>query len=470
VQAFLSFFKKVSPGWLFTAAIFILLLLPSLLMKGMFMDGVIYGAVARNLSLGAGDFWHLKFSDTLLQPFHEHPPLAFYLESLVFRFVGDYYFSERLYTFLIALATAVVLVKVYRLMGGPAHLSWFAVLLWITTERVFWSINQNMLEVTMSFFSLSTVYLLYEAEQRRGAKKLLQVLIAACLLLAAFLSKGFPGLFPLGFYFFRYLSRSGQSFRYFLFNTLIFSGLFLLCGLLLISLATGAKESLLHWLQQQVAGSVQGLDRTGLRWPFISGFFQQLLPMFSVLLALLVILKIKRRRYLPLTDAQQVMLYLGFSAFLPLLISPKLSFYYFVPAIPYFALFTAHYLEESLKKHTLIWPTKKWMNVAALLCLVTNLIFSISQTGKAERNTSLLADVHALCSVLPPTSTLSVSESLAEDWTLFAYLQRAGRLNISRESGANFYLQRRNEAAPIEKKEILLVLSEFRLFSVSNNQ
>lgn len=132
------------------------------------MDGMIYGAVARNLSLGLGNFWHLKFSDTLLQPFHEHPPLAFYLESLVFRLVGDFYFVERLYAFIIALSTALLLAKLFIRSGGSAPMAWLPVLLWISTERVFWSINQNMLEVTMSFFSLLSVYLLHSAEEKQA--------------------------------------------------------------------------------------------------------------------------------------------------------------------------------------------------------------------------------------------------------------------------------------------------------------
>ena len=155
--------KQISAAWLFTGAVFLSLILPPLLMQGMFMDGMIYGAVARNLSLGHGTFWHLEFSETLLQPFHEHPPLAFYLESLFFRLSGDQYFTERLYTLFIALATVLVLVRLFRLTGGNNAGSWLGVLLWISTERVFWSINQNMLEVTMGFFSLLTLLLLQTA-------------------------------------------------------------------------------------------------------------------------------------------------------------------------------------------------------------------------------------------------------------------------------------------------------------------
>lgn len=439
-------------------------------MQGMFMDGMIYGAVARNLSLGLGNFWHLKFSDTLLQPFHEHPPLAFYLESLVFRLVGDFYFVERLYAFIIALSTALLLAKLFIRSGGSAPMAWLPVLLWISTERVFWSINQNMLEVTMSFFSLLSVYLLHSAEEKAGRRKFLRMFLAALMLLAAFLSKGFPGLFPLGFYFCQALSLPEKKISSFLKPTLLVLFYFCLAAALLLIFQPEAKESLLKWFLQQVAGSVQGQDRTGLRWPFISGFFQQLLPMLALIFLQIIVLKLRKKEIPKLLPALKLLLLTGLSAFVPLLVSPKLSFYYFVPAIPYFALAAALYLQQGLQSMLSLPVEKKWMRPIALLVFLGSLIYSITQAGNYERNATLQEDVQKICRHVKANDTVSVAPSLSEDWTLFAYLQRIGRVNVIKENNARFYLIPRSEAIPAGKKEISADLSEFRLFSVSNNQ
>ena len=48
--------------YLFTAGIFLIIYSPALLSDGMFMDGLIYSVVARNLALEDGSFWNLSFS------------------------------------------------------------------------------------------------------------------------------------------------------------------------------------------------------------------------------------------------------------------------------------------------------------------------------------------------------------------------------------------------------------------------
>ena len=44
--------------------------------EGMFIDGLYYATIARNLSEGIGSLWFLHFTETSFNIFHEHPPLA----------------------------------------------------------------------------------------------------------------------------------------------------------------------------------------------------------------------------------------------------------------------------------------------------------------------------------------------------------------------------------------------------------
>ena len=238
----------------------------------------------------------------------------------------------------------------------------------------------------------------------------------------------------------------------------------LLCILLFVS--DDAWASLSQWFRQQVSGSVQGQDRTGFRLPFISGFFQQLIPMFAVISLVLLYLKIKKVKTLSLTADQKILLYTGLSAFIPLLISPKLSFYYFVPAIPYFALFTANYVQNQLKASQSALSEKKWMKPIALSLLMASLFYSISQKGRASRDEALLGDIAKLQAFVPAGSRIQVSESLTDDWTLFACLQRQGRYSVTLENTAIYLLQTRGEPVAEHKTEILANLSGFRLFSI----
>ena len=53
---------KHLPFRIFTLAIFIVLIVPLLVQDGMFMDGVLYAAVAKNQAEGFGSFWQPIFA------------------------------------------------------------------------------------------------------------------------------------------------------------------------------------------------------------------------------------------------------------------------------------------------------------------------------------------------------------------------------------------------------------------------
>jgi len=66
---------------LFTLAVFIGLLLPVLLKDGMFLDGVTYSCISKNLANNIGELWKPHYTKTLYPAFYEHPPLVFGIQS-----------------------------------------------------------------------------------------------------------------------------------------------------------------------------------------------------------------------------------------------------------------------------------------------------------------------------------------------------------------------------------------------------
>jgi len=81
--------------YLAIAALFMLMTGFRLFAEGMFVDGVTYAAISRNLANGLGSFWEPHFSATLDTQFHGHPPLALGMQSLAFRVFGDSLLVER---------------------------------------------------------------------------------------------------------------------------------------------------------------------------------------------------------------------------------------------------------------------------------------------------------------------------------------------------------------------------------------
>jgi len=115
--------REASSFRLFTVAVCAAALVPRVAHRGMFVDGVTYASIARNLALGRGSFWSPSYTLTLYPQFHEHPPLGFWLQSWWFRLLGDHLFVERAYSIAVALATAVLIAAIWRRLAtvGPAE-------------------------------------------------------------------------------------------------------------------------------------------------------------------------------------------------------------------------------------------------------------------------------------------------------------------------------------------------------------
>jgi 4-amino-4-deoxy-L-arabinose transferase-like glycosyltransferase len=85
------------------------LIIGPILRGGMFMDGLLYTNLAKNMASGLGDFWHPTLDRGSI--FYEHPPFLFWLESLFFRLFGDHIFVEDIYN------TSVFLITVALMYG-----------------------------------------------------------------------------------------------------------------------------------------------------------------------------------------------------------------------------------------------------------------------------------------------------------------------------------------------------------------
>ena len=101
--------KNSRPYYIIVFGLFLGICAPSLWSDGMFMDGLYYAAISRNLADGLGSFWYLHFTDFSYPIFHEHPPLAMGLQSILFYFFGDSIYIERLYSFFTFIFTGAII-------------------------------------------------------------------------------------------------------------------------------------------------------------------------------------------------------------------------------------------------------------------------------------------------------------------------------------------------------------------------
>ncbi|MEI7663083.1 MAG: hypothetical protein WCK34_12825 [Bacteroidota bacterium] len=461
---------------IFTLAVYLLLQMPHVFQEGLFMDGLIYSTVGNNLSRGEGTFWFPEFSETVMKDFHEHPPLQFGIESVIFKAFGNGFYIEKIYSAVMGLITALVIILIWRSTWKKSPFSqlyWLPVLFWITIPRVFWSYNNNMLENTMGFFSISALYLLMLSTGKPLRQRLLFFTATGLLLCLSFLSKGFPGLYPLGFFFCHYLAYGKSSGRgSMVANTILLIVATFTIATIYLVFNRPAVDSLSQYLHTQVLTSIEGRGRIDSRIALPYDLLQQLLLLLA---ACTVIILSGLKKFISGIRQERdtirlfiLFLFIGLSASLPLMISPKQAAYYLVPALPFFAIGFSMLVAAPVAGYlSMINPramTFRILTYGNYLLVVSAILYSVANFGTICKDKELITDVNSIGRLLPAGSTISVLPSMYQEWSLMGYLQRKYEINIDRSRKLDEYLLIERESPVAEGyDDTFLPLLKFKL-------
>lgn len=449
------------PFRVLTFSILIVLILPALLKDGMFMDGLQYACVSKNLAHGQGTFWQPHLSNTWNKAgnpaFLEHPPLVFGIQSLFFRVFGDSRFTERIYSFLTALITALLIALIwrdaFRKEEKIRNSEWFPVLLWIITPICFWSYRNNMQENTMGIFTLAAVYFSLRSVDN-GRRYLPDLLLAGIFTIAAVLSKGLPGLFPLAFMPVYKALNKDFTLRKMLLYCLILLAV-VTAGFSLIFLNHGASESLRFWLFERVFSRIESEVTTSNRFDVIWRIFTELIPALIITGGLILFGKAKKQP--PENNCRKqalLFIFLGLAGSLPMLFSLVQKGFYLVPAFPLFALglaaLSVPYLVRITDKSDTASAGFRSFRVITLVFLAGSLVYSALQVNKTCRDEEVLNDIYRFGSVIPEHSTAGINKTLYANWPLQLYLLRYYDINLDPSPGKNpeYFILEKNDALP----------------------
>lgn len=430
-------------GLLLTLAVFLTLLLPSLLQRGMFVDGVTYAAIARNMAFGEGSFWMPVYVTLPDSVFFDHPPLAFGLEALLFRLLGDHFLVERLYSFLTALLSALGIILIWNELPGREERRtdfWIPLLLWISLQTVSWCLKNNMLENSLGMFTLFASWAILKYYRRRN---LAWLLAAAAMLLAAFGVKGPVGLFPLALPFLYWLSFRNIHVKRMLADTFLLLAATLILTAAVLIIWPGSRFLLSNYFDQQVLASLQSERELAPDRLYILGeLFDQLIPLL-VLTAVAIYLSRKApEKMKPVFRTCLFLLLVGLAASLPLVISPKQRTFYLMPSMAWFALSAAFFLAPVLRPY-INRPgrqTLRWLTGLTAVYLFGLLFFSIIKAGETVRDQELLEDVNEIVQALPPGSELSATSGLYLHWQMLAYLERYAGISLDTQKAEDFLI------------------------------
>lgn len=431
------------------------LLLPSIASIGMFLDGLIYASVSRNLAAGIGSAWAPSFSAGLFPLFHEHPPLVFWLQSLAFRLLGDSYLTERVYD-LAVLAVSVLLLRALwrqavRAAGRPglAGYWWLALLCWVLVPKWSWAFRNNVLESTMTLWCLLAVLLAFAASGTANpVRTVFLAVLAAVATAAAFLSKGLPALFVLPAAVLLLPLKSDASVSRALVVAALQTGFFVLFVAGMLALIPDARALLALWWADQVVA------RTGFGggWMIVPELAKKLAPMALVAIGSVLILRrrLPARWWRPTVRPAISIALLGLAASLPLVLGDRDSGHYLLPSLPFFALAfglpTAAALDaggrhsrEALARR----PDTAFLLVTVVLASAI-IAFSASRLGEVRKNERYHALFDQVVQVTGPGVVIAIDPALYEDWMLHAVAQRYHRIGLDPDARASWRLAPRN--------------------------
>src|SRR5919202_5990190 len=115
-------------------SLYCLLVLPRMLSYGMFVDGVTFASIARNMAEHYGSFWRPYYTATVYPVFYEHPPLGYWLQSWAYRLCGEATYIEALWGFFVGALILAGLGGIWRCLrpqGTSMSGTWFPVVLFI---------------------------------------------------------------------------------------------------------------------------------------------------------------------------------------------------------------------------------------------------------------------------------------------------------------------------------------------------
>jgi len=415
------------------AGIFLIIISPAFLSEGMFMDGLMYATMSKNLANGMGTFWQPHFSEIIFPSFINHPPLAIGIESIFFRILGDSRIVEKLYSVFAILITAILIVAIWKSLGKKSHFSWLPLLLWIAIPSVTWAAVNNMLENTMGIFiCLSVLFYVRSLSSNR----FIFLLLSGIMLSLGFLTKGFVTFFPLSFPFFFWLFARKTKFWSVVADTMIIMSASLMVLFLLYLTVPQYRETLPKYLGVTF-DLVGGAATKSSRFFILYRLLMELLPVFGIILSVLAWSRFKKfDLYRMKTDlnAAAAFFCLGLSGVLPIMITRVQSGYYLLTSLPFFALslsvLISTQVETIISRINFQSTQYKIFKVTSMLLLVTGIALSVYFSGHVNRNKDMINDMKVISAKLAEKSTINILPEMWTNWSLHSYYARYKNISL----------------------------------------
>lgn len=425
-----------TPFWLLLIGIVLILLSNSLLTEGMFLDGVTYACISRNMAIGLGSFWNPHYTQTIGNVFHSHPPLAFGLEALLFKAFGDHWWVEKLYSALTFLVSGILIAAIWKRTTNRPCMAWLPLLFWSVMPIASWSATNNLLENTMTVFVLLSVWLMILSYLKSNK---IWLFLAGVALFGAFMSKGFTGLFPLVFPIIYCIFDDKRHWIQGPIDTLLLMLFLALLSGVMFLVFPPSFAYLKDYINLQVIGSGLHEATVSTRFYVVFSLLLQLiapLVIFSIILIMSKIINKDKHKVFEFAPDKKhffSFLILGLTGVLPIMLSVKQRDFYMLAALPFFALAFGH-LSLSMMNMMLLEikpKTRNRMMIASSVVLLVGMVLNISHIGKYGRDEALIEEVKNRMAEADGENIIEITPEEYTQWAKHAYYMRYGKISLN---------------------------------------
>lgn len=477
----------------YATALFLVIIVLPLSHQGMFFDGVIYATLAKNLHLGYSTLWRPVFSETILNPFYEHPPLAIYFQSLFFKLFGSEFGPEQAYAITMALGQ-FGLIAWYWLHKNKTHRLYLGLLLllWIITP-LNWQYIKNYLIATLTLFTtLASLVLMVRVETKKGL--FLQYWVSSVCIVIAFFCDGPVAFFPLVIPILRQIIYKPTSIHVGCMETVLLGLMLAVCFYTFFKIFPEAVYNIQQFLHQQVFASVQGtrssvsLNTVGMRHLLIVILILKAYTPISLFALSCILLSAKiAQQSLWTTLVHHLknkhflfLLSIALVASLPIGLSCRQGMRYILPSAPFailammelsfrpFAALLAHGVRQSsFKLHYAAWHVVFALSV---VCIGTvNLVkYHQSDIAKIIQDVRHI-DVYCANEALCRRHHIFSADNAKVLYDISFYLARYShtQMSVALEAGFPYHIGFKNDPIPVGYHTVELPLSIFRLTVVN---
>ena len=450
------FYSKTFPFWLFTFSAIFILIVSQLIQDGVFMDGMLYISVGKNLAEGLGTFWEPHFSKTSMSIFREQPPLYFGLIAFFYKLFGGGIYTERIFCFVFMSFTAFYIHKIWKVifLSKPdiSKNSWIPILFWVSIPVIFWSYSNHVEETVMALFATISVYYLSKALYLKK-NIFFNIILAGIFIFLSSLTKGIQGVFPItGILFFWLFNNKNFSFKE---NIKYCAVLAITPAIIYVFLIVNNhhiyevfklyfENRLGKTFNESVHNTTDNRFELGIR------LFTELIPMFL----LIAIIYLTGRKSPPNINQANYkkeifwFLAIGLSGSLPLMITLEQRGFYLVTALPMFAiagaLFVANKMEYLVNKINTAGKIFKLFKIVSTLLFTFSVLFTASKIGSFKRDKELLTDIYNFGKIIPHGEIVSIPVEMWNNWNLQTYLIRHFYISCEMSTNRHYFLLRKD--------------------------